>query len=213
MTHPDCRPGRIDVIPIGPSEIRSAAEAISRGFQDNSVWKWLVPGDRARARVERRTHRGMIRHIFIPRKSGWTTATATGGALWYPPGTTRHSFRESVAEFVSFMPEGLQAVGRASRLQRQMASHWPEVPHWYLATLSIEPESQGKGHGSALIRPGLERADADGVGAWLETQDQGNVPFYRRFGFELVERIEVDAGLSLWLMWRPPSLQADRSSD
>ena len=56
----------------------------------------------------------------------------------------------------------------------------------------MEPASQGLGHGSALIAPGLERADSEGVGVWLETQTEDNLPFYPRFGFELVTRVEAD---------------------
>ena len=32
---------------------------------------------------------------------------------------------------------------------------------------------------------GLARVDAEGVGASLETQDEANIAFYARFGFEL----------------------------
>lgn len=85
-----------------------------------------------------------------------------------------------------------------------MVANWPREPHWYLSVLSVSPESQRQGHGGALIRPGLEAADADRVGCWLETQRESNVPFYARFGFELIRRIEIDPEIPLWLMWRPP---------
>ncbi len=60
---------------------------------------WLLPDDRVRARVEKRQYRSLVRHVFVPRKSGWLTrrpdGEAAGGALWYPPGTKKHNFRES----------------------------------------------------------------------------------------------------------------------
>ncbi|HNC16415.1 MAG TPA: GNAT family N-acetyltransferase, partial [Solirubrobacterales bacterium] len=77
-------------------------------------------------------------------------------------------------------------------------------PHWYLSVLSVSPESQRQGHGGALLGPGLARADRQGVGCWLETQRESNIPFYARFGFELVKKLEIEAGVNLWLMWRPP---------
>jgi predicted N-acetyltransferase YhbS len=48
-------------------------------------------------------------------------------------------------------------------------------------------DDQRRGLGSRLVRPILERADRDGVTRHLETADPASVPYYRRFGFEVVE--------------------------
>jgi len=197
-------PPDFKVILVGPAEARTAADAAARGFQDNEIWIWMLPNDRTRARVERRQYRSMVKHIFVPRRSAWTTTDGTGSAFWFPPGTTKLTPREVLAEALPFLPEGLMRLGKVSRLEGEIKRRWPKEPHWYLAVLSVSPESQGKGHGSALIRPGLEKADEQGVGAYLETQRESNVGFYERFGFELVEKIEVE-GQPLWLMWRPVS--------
>jgi hypothetical protein len=189
---------------VTAAQARMAADAVARGFQDNEIWAWLIPGDRARSRVERRSYRWMIRVIFMPRRAVWMTESGTGASLWFPPGTKGLSFREQLAEGLPFMPEGLRSIGKASRLNEIVKSNWPDEPHWYLSVLSVEPASQGLGHGSALIAPGLERADEEGVGVWLETQTEDNLPFYGGFGFELVKRVEADPGIPLWMMWRPP---------
>ena len=93
--------------------------------------------------------------------------------------------------------------GEASRFEGAIKQRWPKEPHWYLAILSVSPESQGKGHGGALLRPGLERADAEGLPAYLETQRERNLGFYERHGFELVEKLMIDGELPVWLMYRP----------
>ena len=152
----------------------------------------------------RRQHRSLVKHIFVPRGSAWTTPDLSGLACWFPPGTTKLSPRESVAEALPFLPEGLLRLGRASRFEGAIKQRWPKEPHWYLAILSVSPESQGRGLGGALIRPGLERADAEGVAAYLETQRERNVGFYERFGFKLVEKITIDGELPVWLMHRDP---------
>lgn len=170
---------------------------------------WLLPKDRVRARVEKRQYRALVKHVFVPRRSGWVSTlpdgTAAGAALWYPPGTKKHNFRETMAESLPFLPAGLTRWKEASLLERLITSNWPKEPHWYLSVLSVSPESQGQGHGSALLRPGLEAVDRDGIGCWLETQRESNIPFYARFGFQLVKRLEVEPGIPLWTMWRPPA--------
>lgn len=163
----------------------------------------MLPNDRTRARVIRRQHRSLVKRVFIPRRSVWTTPDLSGLACWFPPGTAKLNFRESLAEALPFLPEGLPRLGRAARFESAIKERWPKEPHWYLAILSVSPESQGKGQGGALLGPGLERADAQGVPAYLETQRERNVGFYERFGFELVEKIMVDGELPVWLMYRP----------
>lgn len=147
----------------------------------------------------------MVRRIFMPRQAAWMTASGTGGSLWFPPGTKQLNLREQLAQNLPFLPEGLPSIGKTSRLNDLVKSNWPEEPHWYLAFLAIEPASQKQGHGSALIAPGLARADEENVGVWLETQTADNIPFYGRFGFETVKRVEVDPGVPIWMMWRPPN--------
>lgn len=199
-----------EVIPVGPAEARMAADAAARGFLDNEIWVWMLPNDRTRARVERRQYRSLVKHIFVPRRSAWTTREGTGSAFWFPPGTTGLNFRETLAEALPFLPEGLPRLGKVARFETAIKQRWPRQPHWYLAVLSVEPESQGRGHGSALIKPGLAAADAQGVGAYLETQRERNLGFYERFGFELTEKLVIDGELPVWLMWRPAP--ADRPS-
>jgi hypothetical protein len=55
----------------------------------------------------------------------------------------------------------------------------------------------------------LDVCDADGLPAYLETQKESNVPFYRRHGFEVVGTKQLPVGApNIWLMWR--EIRADR---
>ena len=80
--------------------------------------------------------------------------------------------------------------------------HPKAEPHWYLAFLGIEPSEQGKGLGSALLRPVLERCDSEGTPAYLETSNERNLPFYQRHGFEVVQQCGIPDGPHFWGMWR-----------
>jgi predicted N-acetyltransferase YhbS len=78
----------------------------------------------------------------------------------------------------------------------------PAQPHWRLNSLAVAPVGQRRGIGSALIQPGLDRADSAGVGCYLETQRRANIPFYRRFGFEEIGEISLHDSPPVWRMWR-----------
>jgi predicted N-acetyltransferase YhbS len=80
---------------------------------------------------------------------------------------------------------------------------YPREPHWRLNSLAVRTSAQRQGIGSALIEPGLRRAEADGVACYLETQRRANIPFYRRFGFEEIGEVGLPGSPPAWRMLRP----------
>ena len=64
---------------------------------------------------------------------------------------------------------------------------------------------QSKGVGSAVIRHMLERCDAEGLPAYLESSNLRNVPFYARHGFVSTGEIVVGKDApTVTAMWRDP---------
>ncbi len=84
-------------------------------------------------------------------------------------------------------------------------SHGPEGELWQLDSIAVEPRSQGRGLGRALIDAGLERARAESVGAFLSTGTPRNVDIYESCGFRVVEDADApDGGPHIWFMrWDP----------
>ncbi len=191
------------VAPIDPGRAPEAADAIAAGFLDNEIWEWILPGGWRRLRMLRRHYRMMIRRVYIPRGGAWMTGDGGAAALWFPPGTYALSAREWLTQARSLLPLGATGLRRAARMDALAASHHPREPHWYLNTIAVRPELQRRGHGSALMAPVLERIDAEGLPAYLETQRESNVPYYRRFGFEPREPISLPDSPPAWPMWRP----------
>jgi predicted N-acetyltransferase YhbS len=75
--------------------------------------------------------------------------------------------------------------------------------HWHVGPVSVEPVLQGSGIGERMMRALNERLDADGEVAWLETDKPGNVVFYRRNGYVVVDELEHH-GVTEWFMRRDP---------
>src|SRR4051794_11655218 len=139
-------------------------------------------------------------------ESVWMTADGDAAAIWKPPG----KWKLGGMELVRQAPRTLAILrGRTpaalALLNVIEKKHPASPPHWHLAVLGTEPEAQGKGRGSSVLQPVLERCDRDGEPAYLESSKEGNVPFYERHGFRVTERLDVPkGGPSLWLMWRDP---------
>jgi GNAT superfamily N-acetyltransferase len=201
------------VAPVKPEQIRDVAAAIARGFDDNEIWVWLIPDDRKRLGLLTRRYAAMIKHVCIPRGGAWATADLQGAALWTPPDRLKWTLREQLHEELSLLPGlGLRGAMRGRRLYALFRANHPSAPHYYLDTLSIDPDHQRRGYGSALLAPLLERADAEGMPIYLETQRRDNVPFYARFGFEETGEMSLPDSPPLWKMWRPASPRPPRAS-
>jgi ribosomal protein S18 acetylase RimI-like enzyme len=79
-------------------------------------------------------------------------------------------------------------------------------PHFYLDNLAVLPTARGQGLSSRLIRPFLERAEAQKVIAYTDTVTKSNVPLYEHFGFQCVETRAVNGtGITIYALRRPPA--------
>src|SRR5262245_4023523 len=82
-------------------------------------------------------------------------------------------------------------VRRHGSMFAEMTAYHPHHPHWYLATIGVEPYLQGKGFGSRLLTETLKRCDRERMPAYLESSNPANAALYQRFGFEGLGVIRV----------------------
>lgn len=187
----------------------AVAALLGRAFDDDPVWRWLLPDDASRVRRLTGLFEIMLRRVHLPHGVSETAGRdgrPEAAALWDPPGRWRVPLRAQAAQalplarvFGARMPAGLRALGAIEK-------HHPTEPHWYLAVLGTDPPAQGRGLGGALLRSRLDRCDADGVPAYLESSKESNVPYYERFGFRVTRELALPGKgcPPVWLMWREP---------
>jgi GNAT superfamily N-acetyltransferase len=78
--------------------------------------------------------------------------------------------------------------------------------HWHLFILVVDPEYQGQGLGSELLRPVLAQADDLGQACYLETTNPRAVPFYQKHGFHIAHHSELGpGGPDFWGLLRNPA--------
>jgi ribosomal protein S18 acetylase RimI-like enzyme len=123
-----------------------------------------------------------------------------GAALWFPPGLEPDGKTILAALEASIPPERLRVLAAGFEIQASLHLH---EPHWYLPWIGVRPEAQGAGLGSALLRRGLARADADGLPAYLEATNRRNAALYARHGFEVAGVVEAPDYPEIIAMWRP----------
>lgn len=127
-------------------------------------------------------------------------------AGWLPPHSyPRPALSETrrIVQFAPVMARG-QHRFRALRLFLEVDRRHPKVPHWYLSLLATDPTVQGRGFGSALLQPVLERCDHDGICAYTETQKEANLGWYARSGFAVIDQIQLPDTPPVWRLQREP---------
>lgn len=85
----------------------------------------------------------------------------------------------------------------------------PAGTHWYLYMIAVSPLARGKGVGSALLREGLSRVDADGAAAHLESTTPASRRLYERHGFRQVAELTAPPLPTYWAMTRPARQASD----
>ena len=129
------------------------------------------------------------------------TPDGAGAALWVPPDSPQDD-EALVSLAVRSIDEDRHPV--AFEFLEQVGEHHPTEPHWYLPFIGVDPVHQGRGIGSALLRRGLARADADGLPTYLEASSPRNRALYERHGFVVTGEIQTADSPPLWPMRREP---------
>jgi GNAT superfamily N-acetyltransferase len=179
---------------------------LTAAFADDPVFAHVLPDTPDRLdRMER--FFSLLAPVHLSGGHVYVTEGVEGGALWDRPGHWRippaTQLRLAVPMLRIHGRHSFQHLADFYRLEKVHAQQPPD--HWYLAILGTDPAHQGRGIGSAVLQPVLDRADADGVGAYLESSKESNIAYYRRFGFEVVcEHPFHVGGPSVWPMWRDP---------
>src|SRR2546425_10097764 len=187
------------------SDVPALAATLARAFMDDPVAAWSCPPHALRPGVLDRFQATRLRQL-LAHQEVWTTTELASAALWAPPGHAPTTPREDIQLARCLLhPRLVWRLPRVARGLLDIQRHHPaDPPHWYLAVLGTDPSARGQGLGSALLGPVLERCDADGVAAYLESSKERNIDFYARHGFRVTAELRLPRGPSLWPMWREP---------
>jgi ribosomal protein S18 acetylase RimI-like enzyme len=134
--------------------------------------------------------------------SGRSEGRLAGVLSSTPPGAYPLPAPNIAVRLRCLLGQGPRVAHRWAKVYELLRDHHPVDLHWYLGTIGVEPALWGRGVGTALLSAWLRLVDADAAPAYLETDAAGNIRFYERAGFEVVEEISV-LGVSVWTMRRP----------
>lgn len=184
-------------------DVQRLRTVLAEAFMEDPVFSWLIPND-ARRQARLRHYFGIeLRHFALPRGRVETTEDLAGAMLSLPPGRWRVPPRATLLHGSVFGAR----IAKAANLGASM--EWRHMrlargPHYYVRDIGVHPDIQGRGLGSTLMRPTLDRCDREGLPAYIEASSERSAALYARLGFQLIEELCVWGSPPLRLMLRPP---------
>lgn len=181
-----------------PEDRARLLQTIVLAFANDPMARWASP-DPAVYLDRRDEFFGAMGGAAFEHGTAFVADDGAGVALWLPPGVEGNGERMG-----AIMDEQTPAHRKAEMdaLFAQMEAHHLHEPHWYLPLIAADPARQGQGIGTALMAAAIERIDADGRPAYLESSNPRNVPLYERFGFETIGEIQTETSPVLTPMVR-----------
>ena len=197
-----------DLVRLNKSHSKPAAEVLSRAFQIYPLLQYYFPDELERKKI---AHYFLSFVVFSGIRYGETYATSPnleGVAVWissdnYPVTFLRLVRSVPLSAIFGF---GMYGGFRMRRLGEHIdAIHNRLAPfkHWFLQTIGVDPQFQGKGYAGKLLKPMFARIDEEGLPCYLETLDEPNVPLYEHFSFKVIEKSTIpQTSLTNWAMLR-----------
>jgi GNAT superfamily N-acetyltransferase len=183
------------------ADAEPASRMLARAFRDDPLVQHLLT-DEARRAAKLPTMFRLLFKLGLPYGACDVTNGYEAAALWRPPGKWHIPVWQYLANGQEFLSVFGAGALRAMAIMDQIERNHPREPHWYLQAIGTDPDKQGKGYASVLMRHQLSLVDGQVMPAYLESSKEKNIPIYASFGFELTGEIRIKNGPVIYPMWR-----------
>ncbi|TDJ13418.1 MAG: GNAT family N-acetyltransferase [Deltaproteobacteria bacterium] len=202
MTDPPSPPG---IRRIRPRDHRGSIQVLARAFRDSPLNRAVIrESDRSRRLRSNLFGTRTLLPVAAAHRAVWVAHRnddIVGALIGTAPNCYPLPPPSLPARLVCTIGQGWSVARRWGDVFSRLDEIHLIEPHWYLGTLGIDPDHQGRGVGTAMLRHWLEFATGDPAPIYLETDRVANVSFYQRQGFDVVRETEV-LGTKIWCMRR-----------
>jgi ribosomal protein S18 acetylase RimI-like enzyme len=196
---------RVEVGDTRPDEIADAVAVVARAMSTSPMAVAVLGPDEERCRHH--LHRFFTRLYKLAANQRPLVARLDGRVIASTNDLVGGACRARAIDKLRSLPAlavtGPRSAIRAGRWFEDWEHRDPDRPHAHYGPFGVEPDLQGQGIGSLVMREYVRRLDENGEASYLETEKPENVALYQRFGFEVVEEAAV-LDVANWFMWREP---------
>ena len=140
-----------EIVRMRRSQFALAREMLTRAFLDYPLMKY-ANAQRARRRWGVATLYGAIVRDTLWHGEVHVSAGLLGACCWLPPGVGLPTFARELRSGMAGLPfgfgwAGFQRLVNFDHVQRSLHERYAIGPHWFLATIGVDPAHQGRGIG------------------------------------------------------------------
>lgn len=183
---------------------------LARAFKNDPINAYAFPNLAGRMKKMPYAYQYLLRYYLSYGGSFITSPQLEGVAVWIHSDNLGTSFWRMLISGAIWpaMKMGIEAGRKMLVFDKYMERKHSElvhVKHWYLFLLGVDPQQQGKGYASKLLREMLTGIDEEDLPCYLETEAERNVPIYEHFGFDVIDEFIVpNTMVKIWAMLREP---------
>ena len=196
------------MLKLEKKHIKPVSFMLARVLKDDPINAYAFPNPAERMRKMPYAYQFLLRYNLSYGGSFITSPNLEGVAVWIYSDYLGTSFWRMLISGAIWPATkmGIEAGRKMQVFNKYMdRKHSELVPikHWYLFLLGVDPQHQGKGYASKLLREMLSRIDEEGLPCYLETEVEKNVPIYEHFSFNVIDEFIVpNTMVKIWAMLR-----------
>ena len=176
---------------VNANERELVVKILAESFDDNKSVNYVVRQDRKR----KRRINALMDYTFnqcLAFGEVWLSDDRNGCALILLPDKKQFSLQSLVWDAnLAFSSIGLDRVFTVLDREKRIKSYHPREPLCYLWFIGVNPEFQNKGIGSRLLQEVVDECEKKKRPIYLETSVERNLSWYKRFGFEVFQTIDL----------------------
>ena len=196
-----------DLLLLNKSQIKAASEVLLRAFHYDPMSVYFYADELEREKKLPYLYRLLLSYCVRYGEVYATSPALEGVAAWLSsdnhPMTTWGMIRSGM--LIAMLKWDRAGYAKAKNLGAYIDTVHKRLvsfKHWYLQIIGVDPQFQGKGYGSKLLRPMFARLDEEGLSCYLETMEESNILLYEHFGFRVLEKSIIPPMLNDWVLLR-----------
>jgi GNAT superfamily N-acetyltransferase len=198
------------LVRLRKTDIKQAASVLTESFQQYPLLVQKYPDESQRNKAAYYFFLVIVGYGIRWGEVYAASPRMEGVAVWYRSERFPMRFRKilrsvPLSALLGFPWSGVGRLQKASDFVEARHQRTAPAEHWFLDSVGVLPQYQGKGYGGKLIRAMLVRTDRESLPVYLDTMDEADVRRYEHFGFKVIDKSPVPkTTLTNWSMLREP---------
>lgn len=198
------------LIRLSSSDTKLASNLIARALYDYPLFRYLIPDPQQRKKRLPVLTGYLVRVGVLYGEVYMTSTKMEGVAVWLPPNTDISILNLLFRVGIIACPfklglKAFQGVWSYVQHIEKLGQDHINGSYWYLQVISVDSPYQKQGYGRCLIEPMLRQFSEQKIPCCLDTEEENNVTYYERYGFQVVEASKIPGTNNIcWFMVKKP---------